>query len=125
MQAGQLVVNALGQTGAVLGVKYEKGGQPELWARWDGSGLEAPVDTANRFTEAATTAEQQPGFQLCSAAQQIQRDAAALAAEQRALAARWAAYEAERLRAEAAAAKAAAKKKKPPPPPPPQEEEGA
>lgn len=38
-QANQLVRNSLGMTGAVLGVRAGA-----LWVRWQGSGLEAPVD---------------------------------------------------------------------------------
>ena len=43
-QAGQLVRNALGCTGTVLGVKGAADGAPQLWVRYMGCQLEAPVD---------------------------------------------------------------------------------
>ncbi len=47
-QADQLVRNALGLAGTVLGVKPDSEGQKRLWVKY-ASGLEAPVETSNVF----------------------------------------------------------------------------
>eukprot|EP00887_Chlorella_sp_A99_P004136 scaffold23.g4136.t1 len=133
IKTGACIRNALGQTGIVLGVKYERPGQADsaqVWVRWDGSGLDAPVDTLDRFARCAPPnddagglateckaagllpAHAPPGFQPCAPAEALQREAAVLAADRKVLAAQWAEYEQAQAKKAAAAAKAAEKKKK-------------
>lgn len=88
-QAGALIHTALGCNASVLGLK-----DGELWAQYAGSGIEAPLGA---------------GWAIAPPATQLAMAVAASQQEQRALDAKWKAYN----EAAEAAAKATAKKKKP------------